>query len=164
MKYGWRPLNPFKGFTLRSESFEEMKGVGDQTIVSWSALLRHHPVPIRRRRHHEKNLCKESRGPKGPTVVPFEILHSEWPLASFEHFGLERPFNMAAIIVFTPKSPSVGDISHLKHTFMNGLLNHWLKWFIQKQINSGMKHWSVVLTHTNVLLQLWLQLIFVGKM
>ncbi len=33
--------NPFKGFTLWSESFEGLKGVGDQTAVSWSALLLH---------------------------------------------------------------------------------------------------------------------------
>ncbi len=44
-----------------------------------------------------------------------EILHSEGPfeVANFEHFGLERPFNMAVMIVFTPKSPSEGDISRL---------------------------------------------------
>ncbi len=42
-------------------------------------------------------------GPKCPSVVPFEILNSEGPfeVASFEHFGLERPFNMVAMIVFT---------------------------------------------------------------
>ncbi len=34
--------NPFKGFTLRSESVEGLKGVGDQTTVSWSALLHHY--------------------------------------------------------------------------------------------------------------------------
>ncbi len=39
--------NPFIGFTLRSESFEWLKGVW----VSWSALLRHHPVSIWRCRH-----------------------------------------------------------------------------------------------------------------
>ncbi len=44
--------NPFKGFTLRSESVEGLKGVGDQTTVSWSALLRHYTdVP---------SSCKES--------------------------------------------------------------------------------------------------------
>ncbi len=34
-------------------------------------------------------------GPKCPSVVPFKILHSEGPfeVASFEHFGLERPFH-----------------------------------------------------------------------
>ncbi len=37
------------------------------------------------------------------TLGPFEV-------ASFEHFGLERPFNKAAVIVFTPKRPSEGDI------------------------------------------------------
>ncbi|ROL42827.1 hypothetical protein DPX16_8573 [Anabarilius grahami] len=53
-------------------------------------------------------------GPKCPSVVPFEILHSEGPfeVASFEHFGLERHFNMAAMIVFTPE----GDISRLERT------------------------------------------------
>ncbi len=33
--------NPFKGFTLRSESFEGLKGVGHQMTVSLSALLLH---------------------------------------------------------------------------------------------------------------------------
>ncbi len=37
------------------------------------------------------------------TLGPFEV-------ASFEHFGLERPFNMAAVIVFTPRRTSEGDI------------------------------------------------------
>ncbi len=41
--------------------------------------------------------------------MPFEV-------ASFEHFGLERPFNMAAMIVFTPKYPSEGDIYRLERT------------------------------------------------
>ncbi len=50
----------------------------------------------------------------GPSVVPFKIINSEGPfeVASFEHFGLERPFNMAAMIVFT----SEGDISCLEST------------------------------------------------
>ncbi|ROL46196.1 CD48 antigen [Anabarilius grahami] len=43
------------------------------------------------------------------TSGPFEV-------ASFEHFGLERPFNMAAMIIFTPKCPSEGDISRLERT------------------------------------------------
>ncbi len=61
---------------------------------------------------------KDHGGPKCPSVVPFEILHSEGPfeVANFEHFGLERHFNMAAMIVFTPKCPSEDDISHLEHT------------------------------------------------
>ncbi len=110
--------NPFKGFTLRSESFEGLKGVGDQTTVSWNALLRHPPMPTQRRRHHGKNQHKGSWVPKWPSVVPFEILHSEGPfeVASFEHFGLERLFNMAAMIVFTPKCPSEGDISRLERS------------------------------------------------
>ncbi len=62
--------------------------------------------------------AKGHRGPKCPSVVPFEILHSKGPfeVANFEHFGLERHFNMAAMIVFTPKCPSEGDISHLERT------------------------------------------------
>ncbi len=64
-----------------------------------------------------QRFCAKDHGsPKCPSVVPFEILHSEGPfeVASFEHFGLERPFNMAAMIVFTPKCPSEGDISRLE--------------------------------------------------
>ncbi len=105
--------NPFKGVTLRSESFKGFKGVGDQTTVSWSALLHHHythmEVPSSR---------KGSWEPKCPSVVLFEILHSEGPfeVASSEPFSLERPFNMAAMIVFTLKCPSESDISCLERT------------------------------------------------
>ncbi len=67
--------NPFKGFTLWSESFEGLKGVGDQTTVSWSALLHHHPVPIWRCRHHGKNQHKESWGGRS--------VHQLYPLKSF---------------------------------------------------------------------------------
>ncbi len=66
-----------------------------------------------------QRICaKDHESPKCPSVVPFEILHSEGPfeVARFEHFGLERPFNMAAMIVFTPKCPSEGDISRLECT------------------------------------------------
>ncbi len=56
--------NPFKGFTLLSESFEGLKGVWDQTTLSWRALLRHYAVSTRRRRHHAKNLRKGSWEPE----------------------------------------------------------------------------------------------------
>ncbi len=51
----------------------------------------------------ERICAKDHGGLKCPSVVPFEILHSEGPfeVASFEHIGLERPFNMAAMIFFT---------------------------------------------------------------
>ncbi len=54
----------------------------------------------------------------GGGVVPFKILYSEGPfeVANFEHFGLERPFNMAAMIVFNPMCHSEGDISCLECT------------------------------------------------
>ncbi len=66
----------------------------------------------------ERISAKDHGSPKCPSVVPFEILHSEGPFEvdSFEHFGLERHFNMAAVIVFTPKCPSEGDISRLERT------------------------------------------------
>ncbi len=32
-------------------------------------------------------------------------------MANFDHFGLDRDFNMVAMIVFTPKCPLEGDIS-----------------------------------------------------
>ncbi len=62
--------------------------------------------------------AKNRGGPKSPSVVPFEILHSKGPfeVASFEHFGLERPFKMAAMIAFTPKCHSEGDIFRLERT------------------------------------------------
>ncbi len=56
--------NPYKGFTLRSEIFEGMKGVGDQTTLSWSSLLPHHPLPTWRCRYHVKNLRKGSWEPE----------------------------------------------------------------------------------------------------
>ncbi len=66
----------------------------------------------------ERISAKHHGGPKCPSVLPFEILHSEGPfeVASFEHFGLEGPFNMASMIVFPPKCPSEGNISHLECT------------------------------------------------
>ncbi len=66
-----------------------------------------------------QRFCPKDHGsPKCPSVVPLEILHSEGPfkVASFEHFSLERPFNMAAMIVFALKCPSEGDISRLECT------------------------------------------------
>ncbi len=48
-----------------------------------------------------QRICaKDHGGPKSPSVVPFEILNSEGPfeVASFEQFGLEWPFNMAAMM------------------------------------------------------------------
>ncbi len=98
--------NPFKWFPLRSESFEELKGVGDQITVSWSALLHQHPVPTWRHVILERISAKDHGEPKCPSVLPFEILHSEGPFEvdSFEHFCLKWPFNMAAMIVFTRRA------------------------------------------------------------
>ncbi len=42
--------------------------------------------------------------------------------------------------------------------FINGLLDHWFKWFIHKQIHSVMKHCNVALRDTNILLRLGLEL------
>ncbi len=81
--------NPFKWFTLWNERFEGL-------TASWSALLSHHPVPTQRCRHHGKNLCKESRGPKvyiSCTLRNPSFRRALWS-GRFEHFGLERPFNM----------------------------------------------------------------------
>ncbi len=66
-----------------------------------------------------QRICEKDHGcTKCPSVVPFEILHSKGPfeVASFERFRLERPFNMAAMIVFTPNCPPKGDISRLECT------------------------------------------------
>ncbi len=62
--------------------------------------------------------AKDHGGPKCPSVARFEILYSEGPfeVANSEHFSLERHFNMAAMIVFTPKCPSEGNISCLERT------------------------------------------------
>lgn len=68
-----------------------------------------------------ERICAKDHGrPNCPSVVPFKILHSEGPfeVAHFEHFGLERPFNMAAKIVFM-KCPSEGDMSRLERTDNN---------------------------------------------
>ncbi len=66
----------------------------------------------------ERISTKDHGGPKCPSVVPFEILNSEGQIevASFEHFGLERSFNMSVKIVFTPKCPSEGDMSRFERT------------------------------------------------
>ncbi len=59
-----------------------------------------------------QRICAKAHGcSKCPSFFPFKIFHSEGPfeVVSFEHFGLERPFNVAAMIVFTPKCPSEGD-------------------------------------------------------
>ncbi len=80
---------------------------------------------IRIEKHRMQSICaKDHGGLKCPSVVPFEILHSEVPFEvdSFEHFGLERHYNMAAMIVFTPKCPSEGDISRLERTIHLGFL------------------------------------------
>ncbi len=53
-----------------------------------------------------------------PSVVPFKNLHSEGPFEAdrFEHFGLERPFNMAARSLLIPKCPSEVDLSRLEYS------------------------------------------------
>ncbi len=38
------------------------------------------------------------------------ILKGAFEVVNSEHFGLERHFNMPAMIVFTPKCPSKGDL------------------------------------------------------
>ncbi len=65
----------------------------------------------------ERISAKDHGDPKCPSVLPFEILRSEGPfeVGIFEHFCLERPFNMAVMIFFTSKCPSESDISRLEH-------------------------------------------------
>ncbi len=63
--------NPFKGFTLRSENFEGLKGVGDQTTVSWSALLRHYTEVA--------SSCKES----AQRIMGARSVHQLYPSKSF---------------------------------------------------------------------------------
>ncbi|KAL0176626.1 hypothetical protein M9458_028956, partial [Cirrhinus mrigala] len=57
----------------------------------------------------ERISAKDHGGPKWPS-----FRRALW--ASFEHFGAQRPFNTAAMIVFTPKCSSEGDISRLECT------------------------------------------------
>ncbi len=85
-------LNPFKGFTLRSESFEGCRGPNNCFLKVPSVSLYGGTVIMER-------ICAKDHGSlKCPPVEPFKILHSEGPfeVASFEHFGLERPFNLAS--------------------------------------------------------------------
>ncbi len=78
------------------------------------------PVPTQRRRHHAKNLRKGSWEPElSHQLYSSEILHSEGPfkVASFEHFGLERPFNLWLPWLFSLWSAlPEGNISHLERT------------------------------------------------
>ncbi len=64
--------------------------------------------------------CKESAlrimGAQSVQQLYLSITEGPFEVASFEHFGLERHFNMAAMIVFSPKCPSEGDISCLERT------------------------------------------------
>ncbi len=53
-------------------------------------------------------------GVKCPSVVPFKICKEPFEIAFFLHFGLERPFNMAAMIVLTSKCPSEADLACLE--------------------------------------------------
>ncbi len=66
-----------------------------------------------------QRICAKDHGSaKCPSVVPFEMLHSEGPfeVASFEHFGLDDPSIWRPWLFFTPKCPSEGDISRLECT------------------------------------------------
>lgn len=72
-------------------------------------------MPIKRPRHHAKNHGAVER----PSVVPFKILYSEgaFEVASYEHFGLEQPFDMVAMTDLTPKCPLEGDIVGTQRLF-----------------------------------------------
>ncbi len=88
-------------------------GVGDQTTVflkcpSASSSHAHMEAP---------SSCKESvQRIMGPEVSISCTLRNPsfrralWSGQFLKHFGLEWSFNMAAMIVFTPKYPSEGDI------------------------------------------------------
>ncbi len=71
---------------------------GDQTTVSWSALLHHHPVPTWRHHHLRKNQCKGSWGPE------VSISRTLWN-PSFRRALWSGQF-----------CPSEGDIFHLECT------------------------------------------------
>ncbi len=61
--------------TLRSESFEGLKGVGDQKTVSWSALLRHYTEAA--------SSCKDS----AQRIMGARSVHQLYPSKSFNPKG-----------------------------------------------------------------------------
>ncbi len=67
--------NPFKGFILRSESFEGCRGPNNCFLKcpSASSSRAYSEAPSSR------ISAKDHGGPKCPSVVPFKILHSEEP-------------------------------------------------------------------------------------
>ncbi len=77
------------------------------------------------------------------------MLHSEGPfeVASFEHFSLEQPFSMAAMIVFSQKCLPEVDLSCLEH-IENYLQNRCVQQrsFIQgkKQEDCESKGWQTL--------------------
>lgn len=75
--------------------------------------------------------AKNHGNAKCPSVVPFKIFHSKGPFEvdSYEHFGLEWPFSMAVMIVFTPKCPWEGNISRLQYTRSRPLIGQILQDF-----------------------------------
>ncbi len=108
-------LIPSKGLPSRMRA---SKGVGTKQLfleVPFCVII---PCPHRGAVIMQRICAKDHGSPKCPSFVPFEILHSEGPfeVASFEHFGLEQPFHMAAMIVFILKCPSEGNISRLECT------------------------------------------------
>ncbi len=92
--------------------------VYDNVVPGSTKMFIQEHIALGKIRFFERISVKDHGGPKCPSVVPFKILHSKGPFEvdNFEHFGLERPFNKAAMIVFTPKGPSEGEISRFEHT------------------------------------------------
>ncbi len=82
------------------ESFEWMKGVGD----IFSSQL-------------QRCRCPTIKLAQRISSLPFEMQHSEGPidLASFEHFSLEQPFNIAAMSDFNQNCLPEVNLSCLKH-------------------------------------------------
>lgn len=61
---------------------------------------------------HFTHVCECHGDTKCPSVIPNKIFYSKGPwVGSYEHFGLEWPFNMATV-----KGTSEGNISHWEHT------------------------------------------------
>ncbi len=64
---------------------------------------------------------------KGPSVVPIK---GPFEMVSFNHLSLERHFNMATMIILTPKCILEADISHVEHGGSDVSFHKRISWFV----------------------------------
>lgn len=92
------------------------------TLPIWNTYSLEYTEPIKEvpSSHNSvrRLLAQRIMGAKCPSVVFFEILHSEgsFEVSSLITFSLEQSFKMAAMIVLTPKCPLEADLSLLEHS------------------------------------------------